>query len=145
MTVERVCFRIPQDICIYANLIFVCDSGNASIRIIDISRLVSRKKNDTLFYEASESEDQDDTIPIARKYTITCTLSLSLQLLRPFLICIGRKLLKDYPDFYVADTTQGVVFKLTDVTVNTSCKGRLQKLYPGPNSDDRIVPVALTC
>ena len=26
-------------------------------------RLVSRKKNDTLFYEASESEDEDDTIP----------------------------------------------------------------------------------
>ena len=63
-------------LCIYANLIFVCDSGNASIRVIDISRLVSRKKNDTLFVEANESEDQDDTIPIARKYTIICTLSL---------------------------------------------------------------------
>ena len=63
-------------LCIYANLIFVCDSGNASISVIDISRLVSRKKNDTLSVEANESEDQDDTIPIARKYTITCTLSL---------------------------------------------------------------------
>ena len=69
-------FQNPSLLCIYANLIFVCDSGNASIRVIDISRLVSRKKNDTLFVEANESEDQDDTIPIARKYTITCTLSL---------------------------------------------------------------------
>ena len=140
-------FQNPSLLCIYANLFFVCDSGNASIRVIDISRLVSRKKNDTLFVEANESEDQDDTIPIARKYTITCTLSListtRLPLLRPFSICIGRKLLQDYPGFYVGGTTN--IFKLTDVTINSSCKGRLQKLYPGPNSDDRILPVALTC
>ena len=103
-------FQNPSGLCIFANLIFVCDSGNASIRIIDISRLVSKKKNDTLFYEASESEDQDDSIPIARKYAITCSLSListiSLQLQRPFSICTGRKLLQDYPDFYVGDTTR---------------------------------------
>ena len=66
-----------------------------------------------------------------------------MPLLRPFSICIGRKLLQDYPGFYVGGTTN--IFKLTDVTINSSCKGRLQKLYPGPNSDDRIVPVALTC
>lgn len=38
-----------------------------------------------------------------------------------------------------------MIFKLTDVTVSSSCKGRLQKLYSGPNSDDSILPVALTC
>ena len=37
-------FQNPSGLCIYVNLIFVCDSGNASIRIIDISRLVSKKK-----------------------------------------------------------------------------------------------------
>lgn len=115
-------FQNPSGL--YANLIFVCDSGNASIRIIDISRLVSRKKNDSPFYEASESEDQGDSIPIARKYTITCSLSListnSLQLQRPSLICTGRKILQDYPDFYAGDTTQGIVFKLTNVTINSS-------------------------
>ena len=57
-------FQNPSGLCIYANLIFVCDSSNASIRIIYIFRLVSRKKNDSLFYdhEARESEDQDNTV-----------------------------------------------------------------------------------
>ena len=42
-------------------------------------------------------------------------------------------------------TPHGMVFKLTDVTINSSCKGRLQELYPGPNSDNSILPVAITC
>ena len=33
---------------------------------------------------------------------------------------------------------------LTDVKINGACKGTLRKLYPGPNSTDRILPVALT-
>ena len=76
--------------------------------------------------EVSPSEDQDDSIPIARKFTITCSLSListtSLQLQRPFSVCTGSKLLQDYPDLYmyVGDSTQGMVFKLTDVTINSS-------------------------
>ena len=84
-------------------------------------------------------------------YTITCSLSLisanSLQLQRPFLICTGRKILQDYLDFYAGDSTQGIVFKLTNVTINSSCKGirRLQRLYPGPNSDESILPVSSTC
>ena len=52
--------------------------------------------------------------------------------------------MQDYPDFYVDDTTQGVVFVLTDVKINGACKGTLRKLYPGPNSTDRILQVALT-
>ena len=40
-------FQNPSLLCIYTNLIFVCDSGNASISVIDISRLVSRKKNES--------------------------------------------------------------------------------------------------
>ena len=38
-------FQNPSLLCIYANLIFVCDSGNASISVIDISRLVSSKED----------------------------------------------------------------------------------------------------
>ena len=38
-----------------------------------------------------------------------------------------------------------MIFKITDVTISSSCKGRLQKLYSGPNSDDSILPVTLTC
>ena len=40
--VERVCFRIPQYS--VSTPTSFCDSGGASIRISDISRLVSRKK-----------------------------------------------------------------------------------------------------
>ena len=112
---ERVCFRIPH----YSvstptsfSSVIVVMHQSGSLTFQDWSQ--GRKM--TLFVEANECEDQDDTIPIARKYTITCTLSListtRLPLLRPFSICIGRKLLQDYPGFYVGGTTN--IFKLTD-------------------------------
>lgn len=79
----------------------------------------------SIFYEAGECKGKDDAIPIARKYTINCSFSListtSVQPQRPFSIWTGHKLLQEYPNFSVGDTTQGMVFKLSDVTINGSC------------------------
>ena len=44
-------FHNPSGLCIYANLIFVCDNGNASIRIIDISTIPVKTRWDIAFFE----------------------------------------------------------------------------------------------
>ena len=51
--------------------------------------------------------------------------------------------MQDYPDFYVGDTKQGKVFKITDVKLTNQCSGRLQKLYPAASTNSRVVSVAL--
>ena len=146
---KKSLFLEPLGVCVFSNLLFVCDSGNASIRIIDIARLVSKKRTaQTLEANASELvEEEEDGIPIAGKYTITSTLALvstcRSPLVRPFFICSGRKIMQDYPDFYVGDTKQGKVFKITDVKLTNQCSARLQELYPAASTNSRVVPVAL--
>ena len=93
MTARRVFFLEPSGLCVFSNLLFVCDSGNASVRVIDIARLVSRKRSAQILEACpSESvEEEEDGIPIAGKYTITSTLALvstcQTPLIRPFSIC----------------------------------------------------------
>lgn len=146
---KKSLFLEPSGLCVFSNLLFVCDSGNASVRVIDIARLVSRKRSAQILEAcASESvEEEEDGIPIAGKYTITSTLALvstcQTPLIRPFSICRGRKIMQDYPDFYVGDTKQGKVFKINDVKLTDQCSGRLRKLYPAASTNRRIVPVAL--
>lgn len=84
----------------------------------------------TLFNDERKSEVRKDAIPIARKYTsLVHFLLFQKLLLRPFSICLGRKLLKTmYSNFYVSDTSKGVVLKVTDLTINSSCEGTLQGL-----------------
>ena len=142
-------FLEPSGLCVFSNLLFECDSRNASVRVIDIAGLVSRKRSAQILEAcASESvEEEKDGIPFAGKYTITSTVALVLTcqtpLIRPFSICRGRKIMQDYPDFYVGDTKQGKVFKITDVKLTNQCSVRLRKLYPAASTNRRILPVAL--
>lgn len=145
---KKSLFCEPSGLCLYKNLIFVCDSGNAAIRVIDIARLVSRKKNAaTLDDSSNESQEQEDNIPIVEKYSVTSTLGListsQTPLMRPFSICCGRKILQEYPDLYVGDTKQGKIFKVTDVKVQNQCSARLRELYPANGTETGVVPVAL--
>ena len=117
-------FHHSSGMCIYENLLFVCDSNNASIRVVDISRLVSRRRGDAVLDEPldADSDNQEDAIPLTGKFTVTSTLKIvytsATQLRKPFSKCTGRKRDQDYPDLYVGDTEQETVFK-----------GRLRKLY----------------
>ena len=69
-------------------------------------------KTKTMLFPSLES------IPSIALFFISTT---SLQLQRPFSIWTGRKLLQEYPNFCVGDTTLGMVIKLSDVTINSSC------------------------
>ncbi|XP_028514449.1 uncharacterized protein LOC114574924 [Exaiptasia diaphana] len=139
-------FHYPSGMCIYENLLFVCDSYNASIRVVDISRLVSRRSGDVVLDEPldQESDTQEDAIPLTRKFTVTSTLKVvctsATQLRKPFSICTGRKMDHDYPELYVGDIEQGTVFKLTDMVARNSCKGRLRKLL---TLEHKILPMGL--
>ena len=128
---KKSLFSEPSGLCVFSNLLFVCDSGNASVRVIDIARLVSRKKS---AQEACASESVEEEEDVS-----TCQTPL----IRPFSICRGRKIMQDYHDIYVGDTKQGRVFKITDVKVTSQCSGRLRKLYPAASTNRGIVPVAL--
>lgn len=126
-------FLEPSGLCGCNNLLFVCDSGNASIKVLDVARLVSRKKTaHTLGVSTSESEEKEDDIPLTGKYTITSTLALTstcgIHLVRPLSVCSGRRIMQDYPDFYVCDTKQGKVFKITDVKLTTQCSGSISRI-----------------
>ena len=145
---KKSLFFEPSGLCLYMNLIFVCDSGNAAIRIIDIARLVSRKKNAPKLDDSSnESQEQEDNIPITAKYSVTSTLGListsQTPLLWPFSICCGRRIMRDYRDLYFGDTKQGKIFKITDMKVQNQCSGRLRELYPANVTKTGVVPVAL--
>ena len=52
---EENLFQHPAGICIYDKLLFVCDCGNAPIRIVDVSRLLSKRKNESVL-----SDNADD-------------------------------------------------------------------------------------
>lgn len=88
----------PSGMRIYENLLFVCDCSNASIRVVDISRLVSRRREDAVLDELldPESDHQEDAIPLTGKFTVTSSLKVvytyATQLRKPFCICTGRKL-----------------------------------------------------
>ena len=145
---KKSLFQEPSGLCMFMNLLFLCDSGNSSIRVIDTARLVSKRRTaSTLEPGTSESVEEEDGIPIAGKYTVTSTLSListsRTPLVRPFSICCGRRILQDYPDLFVGDTKQGKVFKITDVKLANQCSGRLQELYPAGSTSVRILPVAV--
>ena len=43
-TERRGCYKTPTGLCLHGHLLFVCDSGNSALRIVDVSRLLSRKK-----------------------------------------------------------------------------------------------------
>ena len=59
-------------------------------------------------------------------------------------ICLGRKILQEFPNVYIGDTKKGAVFKLTDIKISKNfSKGRLRMLYPKDNSIT-IVPAGLT-
>ena len=106
---KKSLFKTPTRLCLHGHLLFVCDSGNLALRIVDLSRLLSRKKNNVQLYETiSETGDKDhaeeDSIPIPSKCTVTATINLAstgLQLQQPFSVCLGRQLMQDYPELYV--------------------------------------------
>ncbi|PFX14303.1 hypothetical protein AWC38_SpisGene21552 [Stylophora pistillata] len=118
------------------------------MRVLDVARQVSRKKTaHTLEVSTSESEEEEDDIPLTGKYTITSTLALTstcgIHLVRPFSVCSGRRIMQDYPEFYIGDTKQGKVFKITDVKLTTQCSGRLRELYPAAANNISVALVAL--
>lgn len=148
---KKSLFHEPSGICLFNNLLFICDTGNSLIRVTDVARLLSRKKNAATLH-VDESDDTEDNIPIASKYTVTQTLNLvstsKTPLSRPFAICTGRKLSGDFPDLYVGDTRQKMIFKITDVEVQPNkCRARLTTFYPPRSSSivgsTNIVPFAL--
>ena len=135
---ERRVFKTPTGLCLHRHLLFVCDSGNSALRIVDVSRLLSRKKNNVQLDETiSETGDEDhaeDSIPILSKCTMTATINLAstgLQLQQPFSVCLGRQLMQDYPDLCVGDIGTKVIFKITDLAVSSGVtKARLRQFYP---------------
>ena len=104
------------------------------------------KKKDAAVLEETElaNENQEDAIPLTSKHTITTTIKListsSRQLLKPFSICIGRLLEQEYTEIYVGDIELGTVFKLTDLSLGTACKGRLRSFCA---FSDPILPTGL--
>ena len=48
-------------------------------------------------------------------------VSTGLQLQQPISIRVGRQLLQDHADLYVGDNKNKVVFKKTDVVINSRC------------------------
>lgn len=84
-----------------------------------------KKKDDSVLSDNVDDvyqtlETEDNGIPLSAKYTVTSTVmivSTGEQLLAPFSICLGRKILQEFPDFYIGDTKHGVVFKLTDIQI----------------------------
>lgn len=61
-------------------------------------------------------------------------------LLWPYSICTGRKLLHNYPGVFIGNTTQTIIFKVMHVAIdNQSSKGRLHKLYHGVS----LLPLSL--
>ena len=142
-------FREPSGLCSFKTILFVCDSGNGSIRAVDFARLVTRSRNRvTLDVPCDEEQENEDNIPIERKITVTTTLALRSSsrhfLQRPFSICTGRKLLQEYPDLYVGDTKQQKVFKIDEVKLDSgSSGGRLHLVYPPKDTPTNILPVAL--
>lgn len=74
---KKPVFTTLRSLPVNMNLIFMCDSGNASIRVNDIAGLVSRKKTAPTLEEIPiESQEREDDIPIASKYSVTSTLAL---------------------------------------------------------------------
>ena len=70
-------FREPSGLCSFKTILFVCDSGNGSIRAVDFARLVTRSRNRvTLDVPCDEEQENEDNIPIERKITVTTTLAL---------------------------------------------------------------------
>ena len=39
---KKSLFKTPTGLCLHGHLLFVCDSGNSALRIVDVSRLLSR-------------------------------------------------------------------------------------------------------
>ena len=66
----------------------------------------------------AETDDTRQTEKTARVSTLTLlSLTQSADALgRPFAICVGRKLLNQYPDLYVTDTQHNRVFRIGDVS-----------------------------
>ena len=70
-------FREPSGLCSFKTILFVCDSGNGSIRAVDFARLVTRSRNRvTLDVPCDEEQENEVNIPIERKITVTTTLAL---------------------------------------------------------------------
>ena len=96
-------FYHPLGICRHNILIFSCDSSNDSICVIDDRDVVKEEVHNNFR---------------SRSATHSRTLSpppTSFPLQKPFYNCLGRKCLLEYPDLYIGDTKQEIVFRITDV------------------------------
>ena len=123
-------FTQPAGLCIFDNLIFLCDAGNSCIRIVDVSSITKRgyrrgKVDGNVHVE--ESTDQtgtDDEIPVPGKSTVTYSLTLlnasESKLKRPVDICCGRVVPKCLPELFVADSEQGMIFVIQSLKRNSS-------------------------
>lgn len=153
----RAHFSEPSGICIWETLLFVCDSSNGSVRVVDIEVFVSRGRRSQHVAGVSESvenmegEDCDPAGDPKEKTAPVSTLELiSLQrpavcLQRPFAICAGRRMDKEYPDFYVTDTKKMCIFRIDDVIALEKAKlrGRLSQMTLTPVDKALFVPVSV--
>ena len=119
-------FSGPSDSSIWNNL-FVCDSFNHCTRIIDMDIIVSRKRGRENCLTAGEDSvdihaETDDTRQTEKTASVRTLSLLSLTqstdaLGYPaFAICVGRKLLTQYPDLYITDTQYNRVFRIGGVS-----------------------------
>ena len=93
-------FTQPTGLCIFDNLIFLCDAGNSCIRIIDVSYITKRGyrrgkvDGNVRVEESTDQTGTDDEISVPRKSTVGYSLTLlnasESKLKRPIDICCGR-------------------------------------------------------
>ena len=75
-------FSQPAGLCIFDNLIFVCDAGNACIQIIAVSSINKHRNHrgkvdgNVRVEESTDQTETDDEIPVPGKSTVTYSLTL---------------------------------------------------------------------
>ncbi|KAL9976535.1 hypothetical protein ACROYT_G013849 [Oculina patagonica] len=101
---RRAHFADPSGICIWETLLFVCDSSNGSVRVVDIEIFVSkgrRSQHAADIIESGENVEEEDCEPASdpkEKIAPVSTLELisrqrpAVCLQWPFGICSGRRM-----------------------------------------------------
>lgn len=98
-----------------------------------------------------EEEDCDPASDPKEKIAPVSTLELiswqrpAVCLQRPFGICSGRRMDKEYPEFYVTDTKQMCIFRIEDVVALEKAKlrGRLSQMTLAPVDKACFIPVSV--
>ena len=145
-------FSQPAGLCIFDNLIFVCDDGNACIQIIDVSSINKHRNRrgkvdgNVCVEESTDQTETDDEIPVPRKSTVIYSLTLlnssESKLKRPIDI-FGHVFPKSLPELFVADSEQGMIFVVQSLKLNSSMFQGILKPLDLQHLDTQLVPVAV--